>query len=152
MSENNSGTPFSHDAFLATSVEAAMSTRPMLCPPGDYTARIAELKTRALDDGRVILAVSFEVLDDAVKAATGRQKITVKRDIWLDIQDGQLETGEGKNIDLGKLRAAVGQNQSGQPWQPMMLVGTTCRISVVHEPGKNSDDIYDRVKKFAALS
>ena len=40
----------------------------------------------------------------------------------LDVKNGQLEWGKNKNIDLGQLRNAVGQNTAGA-WHIGMLSG-----------------------------
>lgn len=60
---------------------------------------------------RKIVRILFEVLDDAVRAQLEREHVYVPKDFWLDFDEtGQLSTSKGKNVDLGRLRTALGQN------------------------------------------
>jgi hypothetical protein len=42
--------------------------------------------------------------------------------VWLDVDDnGNLDTSEGRNVGLGRLRKALGQNEGA--WNPPMMKG-----------------------------
>lgn len=78
---------------------------------------------------------------------------TVYQTIWLDISgSGGLDTSKGKNVGLGKLRDALGQNREGQPWSPGMLVGQVALIRVGHSIDKRDNvTVQAEVKAVAAL-
>jgi hypothetical protein len=49
----------------------------------------------------------------------------------------------GKNVDLNRLRAAVGQNEKGKPWNIMMLKGAgPLKVTTGLRADKNSADVY----------
>jgi len=145
-------TPFDSDAFMNSSVNEANATKLIPCPPGDYPALIKEVKTRVLDKGSIILDVAWDVDDAKAKEKTGRQALTVYQSVFLEFDDnGGLAFGEGKNVSLGRLRAAVKQNSSGQPWSPMMLKGAVAKVKVTHRVDKNTGDVRDQVSAVAAI-
>jgi hypothetical protein len=58
---------------------------------------------------------------------------SVSQSLMLDMtESGALAVGTNKNVNLGRLREALGQNVSGRPWSPNMLQGQVARISVKH--------------------
>jgi hypothetical protein len=59
---------------------------------------------------------------------------------------------KGKNVSLGKLREAVGQNKPGKPWSPAHLNGAQLDVLVTHRADKDTGDIYAEVKRVAAPS
>ena len=82
------------------------------------------------------------------------ERISVKQSLFLDIDgSGALAFGANKNVKLGKLREALGQNNPGQSWNIQMLAGAgPLRIKVGSRPDKNdSTIIYNDVKATAAL-
>lgn len=92
------------------------------------------------------------ILDDAEKARLGRDKLTVRCDITLDLKsDGSLDFGTNKNVRLGQLRDALGQNVPG--WTPNSLRGAGPLIGkVTHRADKNKPDVkYAEVSKFAKI-
>lgn len=144
---------FDPDAFMNTQFQEPNATRIIPCPAGEYNAMISDLKTRTLPNGNVTMDVVWEIDDVGVREKTGRPKVTVRQTCWLDFDaNGGLAFGEGKNVGLGRLRAAVGQNTAGQPWSPGMLKGRTARVKVTHRADKDSGDIYDQISTVSALS
>lgn len=61
--------------------------------------------------------------DEGEKQRLGRNKISVRMRVNLDLDpnSGRLEVGPNKNVALGKLRDALGQNGPG--WTPQRLLG-----------------------------
>lgn len=45
-----------------------------------------------------------------------------------------FEFGPNKNVQLGQLRAAAGQNEPGKPWKPADLEGQILKVKVKHDP------------------
>ena len=63
--------------------------------------------------------------------------------MFLDMdENGDLELGKGKNVDLGRLREALGQNTGGN-WSPSQLVGSSATIHVSNRlyEGKTYADV-----------
>ena len=156
---------FNVDALVNAPADTMATTIPT-CPEGEYTAVIdtlpaegigAWLRTLEGRDGkpdRLMLNVPFVILDDGVKQTLGRDKVTVPQTVWLDIgPDGStLLTGEGKNVTLGRLREALGQNN--QPgWTMMALAGAgPVRVVVGHRADRNDPSVkYAEVRRVSAL-
>ena len=141
---------FNPDSFLNTTVTEASSTAYVPVPEGDFTAAVKEIKSRATPNGAAILDVTWSIDDASVEAATGMKNPTVRQSVFLDITEaGGLDTSKGKNISLGKLREALGQNTAGKPWQPGMLIGGVAKINVKHRLVE--DNVYADVKGVAKL-
>jgi len=142
---------FDTSLFMNTETSDANATRMMPCPVGDYPATVQDVRPRALDDGRVVMDVVWDIDDAGVKEVTKRQKVTVRQSVWLDMQNGVILGGEGVNVQLGKLRAALGQNKAGEAWSPGKLIGGVARVRVTHRADKDTGDIYDQVSAVSPL-
>lgn len=137
---------FDPELFGNTTFSEPNATRVAPCPEGTYPAMLKDWKTRVLDDGRVVMDVTWDVDDAGAKEKTGRSAITVRQTVWLDFDaNGGLMFGEGKNVGLGRLRDAIGQNAKGQPWSPNMLKGKAAKVKVTHRLDKETGDVYDQV-------
>lgn len=150
---------FDADSFLQSSVTDANDTKIIPCPAGEYMGIIDKVLARQWQsqDGTktgIALDVLWAVEDAGAKAATGRDQVTVKQGIMLDLAPGGgLDMGQGKNVPLGRLREAVGKNQPGEPFSFSMLPGLPAKISVGHRPDKNDPSIiYAEVKMVTKLS
>ena len=101
-----------------------------------------------------ILDVTYAIDDQGVREETGLPEPTIRQSIFLELgADGKLDSGKGKNVNLGRLREAVGLNQPGQAFSFASLIGQACIIAVKHTPDKNDPEIiYANVKKVAALA
>lgn len=65
---------------------------------------------------------------------------SVRQTLWLDTtESGGLDFGKGKNVGLGRLREALGQNAPGKPWAPGMLVGGVAKVKVSHSIDKRDN-------------
>ena len=136
---------FDPQALENAEISEPMSTKVPLVPDGQYQAVVEKTEIRGITtkagDERVILTVTWEVLSEDVRVALERDKVTVRQDVWLDLdEDGQLSTQEAKNVDLGRLRAALDQNADGAPWSIKRLIGGTTTINV------SKDGDYNRVR------
>lgn len=87
------------------------------------------------------IELSCLVLDEKVKAKLGREKVTARMRINLDFDDaGKLTTGPNKNVALGQLRDALGQNKPG--WTPQQLLGAGPFIGrVKHQASKTNPEM-----------
>lgn len=127
---------FDPQTFLDATFTEANSTEIINLDEGEYLAVVSEVKTDTWTkkDGSasgVKAIVGWEVIDDAAKVKTKRNKILVRQDIMLDLTEGgTLDMGEGKNVALGRLRAAVGKNRPGEPFSFRMLPGCTAKVRI----------------------
>src|SRR5882724_6864658 len=121
--------PFDADSFMSQTVDAELDTTVVIPPEGDYRAMIGEFDSESgfrtftgRDDSKnpgkeyTLFQPPFVLQDDPrlgeVKAARGSDNIVVShKGMFLDLTDqGGLDVGKGKNVDLGRLRDSVGQN------------------------------------------
>lgn len=136
---------FNPEVFLNVQTTEANSTELTLVPEGEYMAmtepvtpesfRTFDIKRgdRAGQKG-VALDVQFVINDDSgsLKELLGRAP-KVKYGMMLDVRpDGTLEMGKGRNVGLGRLREAFGQNLTGRPWAFGQLGGQVAKIKVKH--------------------
>lgn len=143
---------FDADVFMNTAVSGANATRVEQADPGEYPAVVDSIEfdtfegksEKSLGKTFYKLRVKWALDDAGVKEQLGRDKVTVSQDMFLDMTDGgALDMGKGKNVSLGRLREAVGQNDPARPWAPNMLIGTVAKVKVEHEVVKG--EVYARV-------
>ena len=82
------------------------------------------------------------------------ERVSVRQSIFIDMEsDGRIALGENRNVKLGKLREALGQNNAGA-WAPRMLVGAgPVTIKTINKPDKNDPEtIYSNVQRVAAAA
>lgn len=142
---------FNPDAFMTTTTTESLSTQLLPWPLNDdgYTAAIKSVNIRTAKE-RQILDVVWTTDDEAVKKATGLPEPTVRQSIFLDLTDsGVLDVSKGKNIQLGRLREALGQNKAGKPWAPAQLIGAVAKLIVSHR--MDGETTYTDVKSVVAL-
>lgn len=173
MNDQTTGLPFDPEAFMAQTVDAPMDTERPLIPKKEYQAMIDTFEAakafevipftyksgpRAGQPGSMTkFTVPFVLNAPDVALELGRDPLICRAQIILDIDPttGLLDWGKGKNIDLGRLRSAVGQNNPGQQWAPSHLIGAgPLMVFVDHEEitGKSGKYKVDRVTRFAKLN
>lgn len=147
---------FNPDQFLDMQIEGQNDTKIIPVPAGEYTAMIEEVKVRQwqgkADPSKsgLTLDIQWSIDDPSVKELLGRDKVTVKQGIMLDLTDaGGLDMGKGRNIGLGRLREALDLNQPGRPFSFTMLTGRVARVSVSHRIA--DDNIFAEVKQVARV-
>jgi hypothetical protein len=136
--------------FLNFSTTETLDTKRTPCPVGDRNAVITKVeprpwtsKTDPTQSG-MALDVTYEVLDQEPKTVTHLDKVLVRQGIMLDLTPTNgIDYGKGKNVTLGRLREATGQNVPGAPWAPSMLIGQAVKVKVSHRVV--GEDIYDQV-------
>jgi hypothetical protein len=136
--------PFNAEQFMGTTITEANSTELIRVPEGEYIAvsdpvtaeSFKEFDIRKGDRAGtkgVKLNIKWLINDEngSLKEHLGRAP-TVIQGVMLDRSPGGLEMGKGKNVQLGRLREALGQNQTATPWAFSMLGGQVARIKVKH--------------------
>lgn len=144
---------FDPDAFMQSTIDAPMETEYKLCPAGEYkNTFIDDFDSKAFDlkegvskkSGKdysfLQFSIPFIINDPAAQAAIGREKVVVFKQLNIDrTQDGAIDLGTNKNVELGRIRDAAGQNTAGA-WGPAQLRGSgPFVVTVVHESGKRDD-------------
>jgi hypothetical protein len=139
---------FDPDTFMQQTVDAPLATEYVLAPQGEYLASIDDFESDAIEQihfdykkgpragtpGTMTkLTLPFIINDDTVKASLGRDKVVVSKQLILDIDEkGDLDYATGRNVELGRIRDAVGQNGNG-PWSISQLRGAgPVMVKVVH--------------------
>lgn len=155
--------PFDVDTFMQNTVDAQLDTQIQLPPEGDYRAMLDDFDNTAFrtftseKNGKdyTVFSPPFVLQDDPRLADLGRDRVVVyHRGMFIDINDaGGLDTGKGKNVDLGRLRDAVGQNVAGQ-WSFSQLRGAgPIMVHVMHESDKaDPDKKYARINRVVKIS
>lgn len=139
---------FNADSFLNQTVEAKLDTRRIPHPEGDWDeGQITKIEFKDgsnKETGKVWVRMSCTVqnTDPQVKddmKLTGDQMPQVRWEEFLDItEEGSLDVSDGKNIKLGKLRQACGQNNDDE-WSINDLKGATLGFRVKHQFNNDGD-------------
>lgn len=139
--------------FLNTETNEATSTELIPVPVGEFPAVIKSLKPRVLSDGRAVVDVWYAINDSDVSEETGQAEPLVRQSLWLDLLDnGAMDFSRGKNVQLGRIREALGQNSPGKPWNPGMLIGGVVRVKIAHSiDRRDGTTIQADVKAVSAL-
>lgn len=120
---------FDPNLFTQTTNEGELSTDYLTVQESEYPAVVKNVAARQAKDS-IILDVNWSIDDDAVREFMGRDEVLVRQSVFLEMTDnGTLDMGKGKNVQLGRLRQALGQN-TGAPWSPNMLEGQCATIFV----------------------
>lgn len=151
----NMGSAFDPKLLLDAQTTEANSTVRIPVPAQEHLSVITAVDIRSGNkDGKdwSFLDVTYEIDDPAVKAALGRDKVSLTQGIGLDFTAGSLDYSKGKNVNLGRLREACGLNVPGQPFSFRMFVGKPVKILVTHKPsdrpGSQPGDVFENVSAF----
>lgn len=128
------------EEFLQTTTDAALDDHLDPCPPGEFLAIAGkpEIKDFEYKRGDHVgetgyrMVVKWDIQDEEAKKSVDRETLSVTQSILLDLtSDGTgLDMGKGKNIGLGQIRTALGQNSPGAPWSPAMIEGQPAKLKI----------------------
>ena len=149
-------------SLLNTSTDQSTSTSLDPVPEGEFIALSAPIDKDSFSSfdykkgDRVgqkgwRLTLFWKIQDESAGEYNGRK---VRQQFLIDLSaDGTaLDHGKGKNISLGRLREALRQNVSGQPWSPAMLGSQVAKIKVKQSfDDQDSSKIYSEVDSVTAL-
>ena len=143
--------------FLEQTYTEANDTKTLPVPVGEYQAVIEKVDVRQWTSKKdptqsgIALDVQWSIDDANVKSLLGRDKVTVKQGVMLELRDdGQIDFGKGKNAALGRLREAVNLNAPGRPFAFSQLNGQFAKIKVEHRI--DGENIYAEVKQVARVA
>lgn len=159
---------FDPKQFLGLTVSGPMATKITPVPEGEWLAIIstkqpvaewfdeAEWKDKKSGQTKTqpTCKVPFEITDSRAKELVKRETLMVNYDMFLDLlPNGQLDTGEDKNVRLGALREALGQN-SEPSWTFERLFGAgPVMVKIVHrKDDKRPDDTFPTITRVAKVS
>lgn len=148
---------FNEEDFMNSSYSDATSTKRPILPARKFQGQITELKPRQSqgkkDPSKVytFLDVKLKVqLPPDVQAEIGANSAdwTWTTGISLDLDSsGKIDMRDGRNIQLGQLREAAGQNNPGSPWKMSDLLGAFVAFEVKHQQD-DSGEMRDRLKNW----
>jgi len=134
-----SETIFNPDTFLNMQVTGALDTQRIPIPAHDYVAVIDDIKPRKAKDSAILDVLwlvdggTMTPEGKTVQQVTGLPKNVARQSIFLDLTpEGGLDLSKGKNVPLGQLRDALGQNDPSKSWSPGMLKGQVAKITIKH--------------------
>lgn len=134
---------FDPEKFMSAAVDP-MATQFEVCPEGEFPfiidsdpKQLTPENIKGVSDrtGKPYdfwqISLVCWCMDDAVRQKLGREKLSCRMRLNLDIDPttGGLAVGPDKNISLGRLRDALGQNKPG--WTPANLLGAGPFIGLV---------------------
>ena len=143
-------------SFLNTVYEAPFQTKRALVPEGEYSAYIKSFEI-AIGKRPGTLSCRFTILidDKELCIEQNRDEVTMQPMIFLDVDPDDMSVllyGTNQNVQLGRIRAALGQNDPTQAWNFGMLEGAgPIMIKVTHKAGKDAQtgeatgEIFDQV-------
>ena len=147
---------FNPDQFLDMQVTDSNDTKTIPVPVGEFTAVVEEVKCRQWQSKKdpsmsgLTIDLTWSVDDAGVKEMLGRDKVTVKQGLMLDLTEtGQLDMGKGRNVGLGRLREALNLNVPGQTFSFSMLAGRVAKVKVEHRI--DGENIFAEVKAVTKL-
>jgi hypothetical protein len=142
---------FDPNVFLNQELSGASEVKYTPIPEGEYKGYIDDLNMDSYED-TPILVITYALLDDDNKLKTmlGLEKPTVQDRLFLDVnEDGSIAFGPNKNVRLGRVREAVGQNDPKKKWQFNMLRGAgPVLLKIAHNYNKTTGEgPYSRVDR-----
>lgn len=148
---------FDASSFMNQQYDQPLETERKLVPPGEYQAMIGDFDENAFQThdfeykrgpnagqagSMTNFRIPFVIQDAKAASAVGREdgEVIAYKQVTLDLDsNGALDFGVNRNVELGQVRAAVGQNNPG-PWSPGNLRGAgPVIIKVEHRKGKRKD-------------
>lgn len=147
---------FDPQAFLDTQTTEVNDTRILPCPVGEWPATVDNVDIKSgvsqkSGEPWTRLNVKWKIEGCDANRLADRDPIFVTQGVMLDITDnGGLDMGKGRNVQLGRLREAIGLNKPGQPFSFRMLIGRSAKVRVDHR--EYEGNIFDDVKGAIALA
>ncbi len=150
---------FDINTFLQTSTTDANSTALDPVPEGEWQmlSQLVAKDSFCMFDYKngeragtkgFALSVKFKITDPNIPAEYMNRTVVYRTTLDVTPDGNGLDFGKGKNIGLGRLREAMGQNRPGVPWGPSMLGGQVVKGIVKHRMDPNdSTKVYVEVKE-----
>jgi hypothetical protein len=150
---------FNPETFLGTTTEQAGDTTYTPPPAKEYERmqvvkvdgrQITSKKAATFGQTYTMIDVTWELIDDEARKVTGMEHPTARQSLFVDVlASGALDFSKNKNVQLGRLRDAVGQNRSGKKWAPSHLMGQFARGIIKHETNEETGEVRGVVTRVA---
>lgn len=147
--DQNDNTVFDAEAFANTAYEGANDDKYTPVPAKEYVA-VAKKHAFRRAKQSTICDLYWALDDQEARDATGMDEPQARQSLFLDLTpSGGLDMGQGKNVQLGKLRTALNVNDPSKPFRFDDLLGKPARIKVEHRIYEG--DTFADVKAVTAL-
>lgn len=130
---------FDPNIFKQMTWTEANSTESIPIPIGEWNFEVTKWDVMSLSnkegtENYLKLQLMLTTSDPEVVKVTGRDKNTVRYELFLDVtDDGRgLDFGKGMNVQLGRARAAAGVNDPGKPFSFDQFMGRSIRAGIKH--------------------
>ena len=151
---------FDPDTFLDEDVGGPMSTERQLIPINTYhPCYVSEVKpsegiiSKGDRAGQPWAKVDLVwVIDNQeLRDTLNRAQVKITQGIMLDLdENGKLDTAKGRNVQLGKVRKALGINEGAVKWREFL--GKPATLQIVHKPSNLDGSMREEVAAVAGLS
>lgn len=166
---SDQGSMFDATSFLSEAIEGANSTEIFRLPVGFETqGTVSDVSVNGgysdkMNDGAgghwASLKIKWEITDEEALSIVKRDKCIVKQDLFLDLDaEGKISISDGANVLLGRLRAALNQNDPSTAWAPTYMIGQSARLVIGDEMDSRDENkpadkqrFYNTVTAVAAL-
>ena len=130
---------------MHSEVEGKMEVSFTPVPEGEFGAYIDDVEAAVVETKNgpaPVLHITYAITDEELKEQIGLDHPTVRQTVWLDFDDTHgLSFSMNKNVRLGRIREATGQNVDGEPWSPSMLKGAgPVTVKVGHRSNSETDE------------
>lgn len=144
------------EELLIKQIGASLATNTPPMPVGTWAGRIGKPSIRSVQrgDGTMfhILRIPVEIDADEVREATGKDKPVANMELFLDLDPdtGELETGAGKNVGLGRILESYALNDGNASIGD--LEARDCYATVANDPDRKDPNIIrDKVTAIKAM-
>lgn len=152
---------FNVEQFLGTTTDQIGPTFYVRVPDGEYRASITKIDGKRIEAKKgpntgtqyTVLDITWQVHDDAIAAKLNMEKPTARQSLFVDLTpEGGLDFGTNKNVQLSRLRDAVGQMRKGRAWAPSHLLGQSATVLVKGDVNDETGEERAIVTKVAKLT
>lgn len=151
---------FNAAEFMNESYDGVLDTSIVPIPEGEHMAQIGTGEkdidvTSGISSKNnkpwLQLVMMLDYTDPNLAIQLKREKVRGRWSVMLDLNEaGKLDMRPQRNVTLGKIRDAVGQNKPG-PWNFNLLKGQPIKVKIKHKTLDSGDVVSEVVSCTRAL-
>lgn len=159
--DTSTGQAFDVNAFLNESIDAELDTKIVPIPEGEHMGQIGTGEKDIDISGGVSeknnkpwmrADIRIRLTDPNLATQLQREEVWARYSVMIDLNEqGKFDTRPQRNVNVGKLRDAVGQNRAGTPWNWMLLKGQPIKVKIKHRKADDGNIYSDVVAVTKAL-